>query len=56
MIVIDVPAATQAAQGIGDLVFGNAGVEYTVIPVAPERLTSPLSCRPPSAAALRPSV
>ncbi|MET0909574.1 MAG: ABC transporter substrate-binding protein [Ilumatobacteraceae bacterium] len=35
MIVTDVPAATQAAQGIGDLVFGNAGVEYTVIPVAP---------------------
>lgn len=35
MITIDVPSATQAAEGIGALVFGNAGVEYSVVKVAP---------------------
>jgi branched-chain amino acid transport system substrate-binding protein len=34
-IVIDVPSATGAATNIGGLVFGNAGVEYEVVPVAP---------------------
>lgn len=35
MITIDVPSATQAAEAIGGLVFGNAGVEYQVITAAP---------------------
>lgn len=35
MITIDVPSATQAAEGIGGIVFGNAGVEYSVVKVAP---------------------
>ena len=35
MITIDVPSATQAAEGIGSIVFGNAGVEYSVVKVAP---------------------
>lgn len=35
MIVIDVPSATQAAQQLGGIVFGNAGVEYEVITAAP---------------------
>jgi branched-chain amino acid transport system substrate-binding protein len=35
MVTIDVPSATQAAEGIGSLVFGNAGVEYSVVKVAP---------------------
>jgi branched-chain amino acid transport system substrate-binding protein len=34
-IVIDVPSATGAATQIGGLVFGNAGVDYQVVPVAP---------------------
>lgn len=35
MVVIDVPSATQAAEQIGALVFGNAGVEYSVQKAAP---------------------
>ena len=35
MITIDVPSATQAAEGIGSMVFGNAGVDYSVVKVAP---------------------
>ncbi|HVX16530.1 MAG TPA: ABC transporter substrate-binding protein [Acidimicrobiales bacterium] len=35
MIVTDVPAATQAAQTLGSIVFKNAGVKFTVIPAAP---------------------
>ncbi len=35
MIVIDVPSATQAAEQLGSLVFGNAGVEFEVITAAP---------------------
>ena len=34
-IVIDVPSATQAAEALGGLVFGNAGVEYEVVTAAP---------------------
>lgn len=32
MLVIDVPAALQAADALGKIVFGNAGVEYEVFP------------------------
>jgi branched-chain amino acid transport system substrate-binding protein len=32
MLAIDVPAALQAAEGIGNIVFANAGVDYEVIP------------------------
>lgn len=35
MIVIDVPAATSGAQALGEIVFGNADVEYEVTPVPP---------------------
>jgi branched-chain amino acid transport system substrate-binding protein len=35
MIVIDVPSATQAAEQLGGMVFGNAGVEFEVITAAP---------------------
>ncbi|MDQ2648409.1 MAG: ABC transporter substrate-binding protein [Actinomycetota bacterium] len=35
MIVIDVPSATQAAQQLGGLVYGTAGVGYEVITAAP---------------------
>lgn len=35
MVVIDVPAATQAAQVLGGLVFKNAGVGFSVISAAP---------------------
>lgn len=35
MIVIDVPAATQAAQQLGGIVFGNVGVEFEVITAPP---------------------
>jgi len=35
MIVTDVPSATQAAQTLGGIVFGNAKVDYSAIPVAP---------------------
>lgn len=35
MIVIDVPSATQAAEQLGAMVFGNAGVEFEVITAAP---------------------
>jgi branched-chain amino acid transport system substrate-binding protein len=35
MVVIDVPSATQAAEQLGALVFGNAGVEYEVVTAAP---------------------
>ena len=35
MIVIDVPSATQAAEQLGGLVFGKAGVEFEVITAAP---------------------
>jgi branched-chain amino acid transport system substrate-binding protein len=35
MIVIDVPSATQAAEQLGGLVFGNAGVEFETITAAP---------------------
>jgi branched-chain amino acid transport system substrate-binding protein len=35
MIVIDVPSATQAAEQLGGIVFGNAGVEFEVISAAP---------------------
>lgn len=35
MIVIDVPSATQAAEQLGGIVFGNAGVEFEVITAAP---------------------
>ncbi|MCZ7528545.1 MAG: ABC transporter substrate-binding protein [Acidimicrobiia bacterium] len=34
MVVIDVPSASQAAQQLGGIVFGNAGVEFEVV-VAP---------------------
>ena len=34
-IVIDVPSAVGAATDVGGLVFGNAGVEYEVVAVAP---------------------
>lgn len=34
-VVIDVPSATTAAQQLGGLVFGKAGVDYEVIPAAP---------------------
>ena len=34
-VVIDVPSATSAATDIGGLVFGNAGVDYEVVPAAP---------------------
>ena len=33
LLATDAPAALQAAQGIGGIVFKNAGVEYEVIPV-----------------------
>lgn len=35
MIVIDVPSATQAAEQLGGIVFGNAGVEFQVVTAAP---------------------
>ncbi|HEY8545886.1 MAG TPA: ABC transporter substrate-binding protein [Acidimicrobiales bacterium] len=35
MITIDVPSATQAAEQLGGMVFGNAGVEFDVITAAP---------------------
>lgn len=35
MVVIDVPSATQAAEQLGAMVFGNAGVEFEVITAAP---------------------
>ncbi len=35
MIVIDVPSATQAADQLGGIVFGNAGVEFETITAAP---------------------
>ncbi len=35
MIVIDVPSATGAAQQLGGIVFKNAGVDYSVVPVPP---------------------
>jgi branched-chain amino acid transport system substrate-binding protein len=35
MIVIDVPSATQAAEQLGGIVFGNAGVDFDVITAAP---------------------
>jgi branched-chain amino acid transport system substrate-binding protein len=35
MVTIDVPAATQAAETLGGLVFANAGVEYSVIAAPP---------------------
>jgi branched-chain amino acid transport system substrate-binding protein len=35
MVVIDVPAATQAAQALGGIVFKNAGVDFEVITAAP---------------------
>jgi branched-chain amino acid transport system substrate-binding protein len=35
MVVIDVPSATQAAEQLGGLVFGKAGVEFQVITAAP---------------------
>jgi branched-chain amino acid transport system substrate-binding protein len=35
MIVIDVPSATQAAEQLGGVVFGNAGVEFETITAAP---------------------
>ncbi|MDD9371262.1 MAG: ABC transporter substrate-binding protein [Acidimicrobiales bacterium] len=35
MVVIDVPSATQAAEQLGGMVFGNAGVEFEVITAAP---------------------
>lgn len=35
MLVIDVPAATEAANAIGGIVFGNAGVEYETIAAPP---------------------
>ncbi len=35
MIVIDVPSATQAADSLGGMVFGNAGVEFETITAAP---------------------
>ncbi len=35
MVVIDVPSASLAAEQLGGLVFGNAGVEYEVITAAP---------------------
>lgn len=35
MVVIDVPSATQAAEGLGGIVFGNAGVEFEVVTAPP---------------------
>lgn len=35
MVVIDVPSATQAAEQLGGIVFGNAGVEFETITAAP---------------------
>ena len=35
MVVIDVPSASQAAEQLGGIVFGNAGVEYQTITAAP---------------------
>ena len=35
MVTIDVPSATQAAEALGGLVFGNAGVDYDVIAAPP---------------------
>ncbi|HEY9559055.1 MAG TPA: ABC transporter substrate-binding protein, partial [Acidimicrobiales bacterium] len=35
MVVIDVPSATQAAEALGGIVFGKAGVEYEVITAPP---------------------
>jgi branched-chain amino acid transport system substrate-binding protein len=35
MLVIDVPGASGPAQQIGSLLFGNAGVAYNVVPIAP---------------------
>lgn len=35
MITIDVPSATQAAEQLGAIVFGNAAVPYSVVKVAP---------------------
>ena len=35
MVVIDVPSATQAADQLGGIVFGNAGVEFETITAAP---------------------
>lgn len=35
MVTIDVPSATQAAETLGGMVFGNAGVDYEVIAAAP---------------------
>lgn len=35
MVVIDVPSASQAAEQMGGLVFGNAGVEFDTIAAAP---------------------
>jgi branched-chain amino acid transport system substrate-binding protein len=35
MVVIDVPSASQAAEQLGGLVFGNAGVEFETIAAAP---------------------
>ncbi len=35
MVTIDVPSATQAAEGLGGTVFENAGVDFEVIPAAP---------------------
>lgn len=35
MVVIDVPSATQAAEQLGALVFGKAGVEFEIITAAP---------------------
>src|SRR3546814_12667163 len=38
MVVIDVPSATQAAEALGGIVFGKAGVEYEVITAPPGTL------------------
>lgn len=35
MIVIDVPSATQAAEALGGMVFGKAGVDYEVVTAPP---------------------
>src|SRR3546814_16980112 len=35
MVVIDVPSATQAAEALGGIVFGKAGVAYEVITAPP---------------------
>src|SRR3546814_1717534 len=47
MVVIDVPSATQAAEALGGIVFGKAGVEYEVItaPPGPPDLTPQLQAR-----------